>query len=175
MPNCFARLENVAPSSRSFRMARTLSSVSFALPARSPRAGFRRPFALASAMFSVCVPRNRWAGFTQARLSQRWQTKRPSGIGPTKASYDKRCARQYFRSIRMVPYPWLPMARDQTQHSLVASRRHLDSIVRFRSTIHITAKETTRLPDAAFSRDVRGAGFPIWSVRSGPFRWEARG
>ena len=26
---------------------------------------------------------NKWAGFTQARTSHRWQTNRPAGIGPT--------------------------------------------------------------------------------------------
>lgn len=41
----------------------------------------QRPFAMQSRTLSVCVPRKRWSGFTQAGLSHLWQTNIPSGIG----------------------------------------------------------------------------------------------
>lgn len=51
-------------------IALTSSDVNLALGLRIPRLSFDRPFRFMSAMFSCCVPRNRWSGFTQGGLSQ---------------------------------------------------------------------------------------------------------
>lgn len=61
---------------------------------RATVSGFarRRPFRIESCTLSAGVPRNRCAGFMQRPLSQRWQTSRPSGIGPMNNSYANRPA-----------------------------------------------------------------------------------
>lgn len=88
-----------------------------------------RPFFTISAMLSRCVPRKRCSGFTQARLSQEWQTKRSSGNDPKVTSYIMRCASRVLKNlrIRICPYPLLLKLPCQIQQLSVCWIRALKS------------------------------------------------
>ena len=61
------------------------------------------PFATASFIFSLRVPRKRWRGFTHRRLSHLWQTSTPSGIFPLASSQETRCADFILPAILILP------------------------------------------------------------------------
>src|SRR6185369_7751368 len=68
-----------------------------------------------SSLLSLAVPRNKWSGFTQGGLSQRWQTKSPSGIGPYARNQETRCAPIPPPVRDTCPYPLLNKAPRQSQ------------------------------------------------------------
>jgi hypothetical protein len=101
------RISLICPSVTPYRIARltplprvfgvflisiTASLLSLALACFSPRLSKARPFFLMSRIFSDCVPRNKWSGFTQSRMSHVCKTHIPSGIGPRNAIQETRCA-----------------------------------------------------------------------------------
>lgn len=122
------------PSRARRRISRTASSVSFAIPLRSPLDIFSRcmrgpllspqgrlPFRTQSSMFSWWVPRKRWIGFTQSGSSpsgQLWQTYIPSGIGcPECSTQLTRCDLYVRRRIFNRPYPLLVLPLVHNQQS----------------------------------------------------------
>ena len=96
-----------APTPRgiySLLMEATNSSVREDLRALLPTAP--RPFDHISSVLSLWVPRKRWAGRTQALLSQRCRTSKPLGIEPKCISHEKRCAcAKSFLDNCTRPYP----------------------------------------------------------------------
>lgn len=114
--------KEIPPAEYRARIATTASRVSFAFGCSSPLGGPPRalPFATMSETFSACVPRNRWAGFTQGGLSQTWQTAMPLGIGPFTSSQESRWARINPTSrppLCNTPYPPWVCAPCHSQHS----------------------------------------------------------
>lgn len=124
---CAWAMPNIAPISvcsncivaASRLMMRISSALSLECGCCAPR--LARPFTVMSRLFMAGVPRNRWAGLTQARLSQWWQTNRPLGISPCAISQLARCAFTVRPPVRSnIPYPSVLQAV-QIQQSLVLS------------------------------------------------------
>ena len=98
----------------SARIDATVSSVRsdlFALLPIEPR-----PLAHISSVLSWGVPRKRWSGRTQIRLSQRCKTHNLSGIVPKCSSHEKRCACiGALPEMHILPYPRIGL-RFHVQH-----------------------------------------------------------
>jgi len=75
-------------------------------------------FFTASCILSLPVPKNRWFGLTQARLSHLWQAKNPGGIGPTNNWYATRCPESPLPFIQKRLYPFGCKLPFNVQHSL---------------------------------------------------------
>lgn len=82
-----------------------------------------RPFSTMSRMLSLWLPRNRWAGLTQWRTSQRWQTNRPGGVGPTKRRCETLWAASFLpsRACPSTPYPFLLSSPVHSQQPVLGS------------------------------------------------------
>ena len=101
-------------------MSATTSALILVLLLSAPQrmgGGVPRPFSFLSAIFSAGVPSQRCLGFAHSGLSQAWQTKKPTGIGPFSSSQDTLFAR-YKRPFRLkFPYPPMFFEEFQPQHS----------------------------------------------------------
>ena len=79
-----------------------------------------RPLRNLSCIFSFCVPRNKWRGFTQRRLSQVWQTCSSPGSRQFAIIQDSRWVRNIhlypFHKLN-TPYPFRAFAAFHSQHS----------------------------------------------------------
>lgn len=78
-----------------------------------------RPLAALSRLLSAIEPRNKWPGFTQSPLSQRWSTHDPSGMLPNSSVHATRWAAWPLKPSQTPPYLTAPPLRGPShgQHS----------------------------------------------------------
>ncbi len=77
------------------------------------------PFLALSCILSLCVPKNRWSGFTHSFTSHLWHTHNPLGISPLKYLYENLCDNTTFLPSPNVPYPHCIFAPIQIQQDSV--------------------------------------------------------
>ena len=116
-PNCSDRIRILHPDFLSRRISNTSASVTLwrgwfdpmhVLLGGGLDARFLR---MQSLELSLCVPANRWVGFTHNGVSHLWQTKCPSGISPINAIYATLCEYVWLRVGLLrranTPYPFV--------------------------------------------------------------------
>lgn len=144
-PNEAAISERVSPLSRRALMSGKCSSRRDPIRPRE-RYGFggafrkplpnHRPLRTMSSALSCWVPRNKWPGLVHSVVSQWWQTKRPSGIGPKCISQETRCARKvvFADGAGNWPYPSFPLVPAHCQHPavLITAAQNFSSTVRMK-------------------------------------------
>lgn len=81
-----------------------------------------RPLDSLSAMLSTLVPRKRWAGLTQARLSHLWSMHMLSSMLPCVSAHDTRDALKTLLLFPMAPYPCASSPAVHVQHRPSSTR-----------------------------------------------------
>jgi hypothetical protein len=93
-----------SPLLKACRISDASTLVSFARPWLSHFGWLERSFCSMSRTLSVCVPKNKWSGFTQNPLSHVWHTYSSPASMFLKSSKEALCARYDFPAMPTDPY-----------------------------------------------------------------------